>query len=255
MKKIIVSCAVVVFCFLVFFWFNRLYVPPAGEDQGVTLTIGNTEGYRGSHQNLIDVSLDNSNQRIRGIQVAICDEDNFLSCTGCAVADRVSGFTCASNENKEGCFEVLLFSFSNIIEPGRGRIFSFTCDVAEDAPGKECRKLTPGKIEVADENKQSLAVSVNSAEFCFDDCRTAEDCDAQLWCYGDKECKDGACHSVPKCPDDGLFCNGAEYCDESRETCNATPEPCAYCYQYGCTCDEEKDACVGYGPGKRGESI
>jgi hypothetical protein len=255
MKKIIVACAVVVFCFLVFFWFNRSYVPPKSKDHGVTLTIGNTEGYRGSHQNLIDVSLDNASQRIRGIQVAICDEDNFLSCNGCAVADRVSGFTCASNENKEGCYELLLFSFSDIIEPGTGHIFSFTCDVAEDAPGKQCRKLTPGKIEVADENKQSLAVSVNSGKFCFDNCLTAQDCDAGLWCYGDKECNDGACHSVPMCPDDGLFCNGAEYCDESRDTCNATPEPCAYCYQYGCTCDEEKDACVGYGPGKGRERI
>ena len=255
MKKIIVSCAVVIFGFLVFFWFNRSYVPPTGKGNGVTLTIGSTEGFRGSHQNLIDVSLDNPDQRIRGIQLEICDMDNFLSCTGCAVADRVSGFTCASNENKKGCFEVLLFSFSDIIEPGTGHIFSFTCDVAENAPGKQCRKLYPGKIEVADEIKQSLAVSVNSGEFCFQNCQSAKDCDAGLWCYGDKECKDGTCHSVPMCPDDGLFCNGAEYCDESRDTCNATPEPCAYCYPHGCTCNEEKDACVGYSPGQGRESI
>jgi hypothetical protein len=255
MNKIIVFFVMVLLGFLVFSWFNRSYVPPADKDGGVTLTIVNTEGYRGSHQNLIDVSLDNPDQGIRGIQLEICDEDNFLSCNGCAVADRIAGFTCASNENKEGCYELLLFSFSEIIEPGTGHIFSFTCDVAEDAPGKQCRKLTPEKIEVADENKQSLAVSVNSGGFCFDDCGAAEDCDAGLWCYGDKECKDGACHSVPMCPDDGLFCNGVEYCDESRNTCNATPEPCAYCYQHGCTCDEEKDACVGYGPGQGPESI
>ena len=255
MRKIVVFGAIVIFGFLIFAWFNRSYVPPVDKGNGLSLTIGNTDGYRGSHQNLIDVSLDNPDQRIRGIQVEICDEDNFLSCTGCAVADRVSGFTCASNENKDGCYEILLFSFSDIIEPGAGRIFSFTCDIAEDALGGECRNLTLGKMEVADENKQSLEVAVDSGQFCFQDCHSAEDCDAGLWCYGDKECKDGACHSVPMCPDDGLFCNGVEYCDESRNTCNATPEPCAYCYPHGCTCDEEKDTCVGYGPGQGGESI
>jgi hypothetical protein len=255
MRKIIVACVVVLLGFLVFFWFNRLYIPPADKGHGVTLSIGNTEGYRGSHQNLIDVSLDNPDQRIRGIQVEICDEDNFLSCAGCAVADRVSEFTCASNENKDGCYEILLFSFSDIIEPGTGRIFSFTCDVSQNAPGGECRSLTLRKMEVADENKQPLEITVYPGQCCFKDCGTAGDCDAGLWCYGDKECSGGACHSVQKCPDDGLFCNGAEYCDESRNICSATPEPCAYCYKYGCTCDEEKDACVGYGPGQGRESI
>jgi len=255
MKKITVLCIIGLLVLFVFLLLYRSGPPPDPKSSGVRLVIGNSGGYRGSHQNLIDVSLDNPGQTLRGIQVEICDADNFLSCMGCAVADRVSGFTCASNENKDGCYEVLLFSFSDLIEPGTGHILSFTCDVAEDAPGDECRDLTIGKLEVADENKQPLEVTVDPGEFCFNACLTAGDCDAGLWCYGEKECLDGSCHSVQRCPDDGRFCNGVEYCDESRDTCNATPEPCAYCYSHGCTCDEEKDACVGYDPGYGRETI
>lgn len=222
----------------------------------VTLTIEDSTGYRGSHGNLLKVSLDNPDVRVRGIQIEICDDDNYVFCTGCQITDRTSKFTCVSNEKKNGCYEVVLFPFAaDLIEEGKGPIFIFNCDVAEEAPGGECRNLSHGKVEIVDKNKKSLDTAVKQGKFCFNDCFTSDDCDAGLWCYNNKTCVNGACQSIEKCPDDGLYCNGKEYCDEDNDKCKNTPEPCAYCYSYGCTCDERNDSCIRYNADVDGESI
>ncbi len=57
-----------------------------------------------------------------------------------------------------------------------------------------------------------------------------------------------------RCPDDGLYCNGREYCDEDARQCRRSPEPCAHCYDAGCVCDEAKDVCKQNG-GAKGDSI
>ena len=221
----------------------------------VTLTIGDSTSYRGSHENLVEVSLDNPDVRVRGIQIEICDVDNYVSCAGCGITDRTSRFTCVSNEKKNGCYEVILFSFTDLIEAGKGPIFTFKCDVAEEAPGDECRNLIHGKVKIADKNKESLDVAVEQGKICFNDCFTSEDCDVGLWCYDNKTCANGACQSIERCPDDGLYCNGLEYCDEDNDKCRNTPDPCMYCYSYGCTCDEREDSCAGYNTDEDGESI
>jgi hypothetical protein len=41
------------------------------------------------------------------------------------------------------------------------------------------------------------------------------------------------------CPDDDLYCNGEEFCDES-DGCSSTGDPCAA----NETCDEDNDSCV-----------
>ena len=97
---------------------------------------------------------------------------------------------------------------------------------------------------MADENKKFLEPVMQNGSFCFEDCMTADDCDQGLWCYDKRECVEGICCSEERCPDDGIYCNGVEYCDEKRGRCSSTPEPCAYCYAFGCTCDEETDTCM-----------
>ena len=225
----------------------------------VTLTIGDSTSYRGSHGNLLEVSLDNPDVRVRGIQIEICDDDNYVSCTGCQTTDRTSRFTCVTNEKKNGCYEVVLFPFTvDLVEEGKGPIFSFKCDVAEEAPGGECRNLSHGRVKIADENKRSLDVAVKQGKFCFNDCFTSDNCDdTRLWCYNNKTCVNGACQSIERCPDDGLYCNGLEYCDEDNDECKNTPEPCASCYSYGCTCEEREDSheCIMYNADDGGESI
>ena len=222
----------------------------------VTLTIGDCTSYRGSRGNPIEVSLDNPDVRVRGIQIEICDVDNYVSCAGCEITDRTSGFTCVTNEKKNGCYEVILFSFAvDLVEEGKGPILRFKCDVAEGAPGGECRNLSHGRVKIADENKRSLDVTVEQGKFYFNDCVTSDDCDAGLWCYDNNTCANGACQSIERCPDDGLYCNGLEYCDEDNDKCRNTPEPCMYCYSYGCTCDEREDSCTAYNTDDDGESI
>ncbi len=171
--------------------------------KGIRLVIGGATAYRGSHGNRLEVSLENPEVRVRGIQLEICDADNQLSCAGCEITERSSGFICASHEKPNGCYELLLFSFTRVIEKGTGPLLSFSCDAADEAPGGECR---------------------------------------------------GTCRDVPRCPDDGLYCNGREYCDEDARQCRRSPEPCAHCYDAGCRCDEERDRCERHGSGK-GDSI
>ena len=75
---------------------------------------------------------------------------------------------------------------------------------------------------------------------------TPRDCDDQIectepdWCDEDND----RCVNYPNdtlCPDDGLFCNGQEYCDPVTD-CEHTGSPCAG------PCDEENDACLCEAP-------
>ena len=81
MKKIITLCVIALLGLAVFLLIYRSDPPSDPKSDSVRLVIGKSGGYRGSHQNLIDVSLDNPGQKLRGIQLEICDADNFLSCS------------------------------------------------------------------------------------------------------------------------------------------------------------------------------
>lgn len=254
MRRVTAVLLLVLAVSMVLLWrIVRIYrTVPQGS--GVRLTIGDTTAYRGSHRNRVEISLENPEVNLRGVQVEVCDGDNYLSCTGCDVADRTRGFTCSGNEKPNGCYELILFSFTKVIEKGSGPIVSFTCDAATGAPGGECRELAHGRLEIADANKQSLDAAVEQGRCCYEDCMVPDDCDASLWCYEARSCLEGVCTSRERCVDDGQYCNGREYCDETADECRHTPEPCAYCYASGCSCDEKSKSCKQYG-GERGDRI
>jgi hypothetical protein len=55
-------------------------------------------------------------------------------------------------------------------------------------------------------------------------------------------CIGGKCYpGSERCPDDELFCNGVESCDEENDICLSSGNPCAT----NLTCDEDGDVCVG----------
>jgi hypothetical protein len=254
MKRIAVTSVILLAVITVLAWrIGRIYFDPS-PGQGVRIAISGASAYRGSHGNRVEVSLENPEVRVRGIQLELCDADNYLSCTGCEVTDRISGFTCASHEKPNGCYELLLFSFTRMIEKGSGPLVSFSCDAAEAAPGDECRELLPGRLEIADEQKQPLEAAVEMGSICFKDCGDPADCEDGLWCHESHSCADGACRDTARCPDDGLYCNGREYCDEAARQCRRSPEPCAHCYDAGCRCDEATDVCRQTG-GAKGDII
>ena len=71
-------------------------------------------------------------------------------------------------------------------------------------------------------------------------CIADTDCDDGVGCT-DNVCVKGVCSYVPNnanCPDDGMFCNGAEICDAVLD-CVSAGDPCPV----GELCNETKDSC------------
>ena len=81
---------------------------------------------------------------------------------------------------------------------------------------------------------------VNCAVACAVTCSVPADCDDGVGCTDD-DCIGGMCVSTANdanCPDDGLFCNGSEFCDAASD-CSSDGDPCPG----GTTCNEATDAC------------
>ena len=83
------------------------------------------------------------------------------------------------------------------------------------------------------------------------ECETDGDCDDGLWCNGAESCDQGTCTGGDDpCPDDGLFCNGTESCDEAADRCEGSGDPCPddgfFCNGME-SCDEAGDQCVHAG--------
>jgi len=161
--QVFVCVCCLVFCFLLSYAAD------------VTLTVGNGSGLPGSNENPVVVSLDNPNDRIKGIEVAICDTDDYLSCTECVTTERASDLACLVNEVSEPdestyrCCKVILSSLTGggLIETGAGPVFTLIHDVSEEAPEGECRNLNTEELNIADENLDPLEVTSEPGEFCF----------------------------------------------------------------------------------------
>jgi hypothetical protein len=94
---------------------------------------------------------------VLGVQVAICDEDNYLTCTGCETTERATQLDCFTNEAPDGCCRVLLFSLNgHLIQEGTGPIFTVQYTVSEEAPVGESRGLNPERVVVLDEFRHDL---------------------------------------------------------------------------------------------------
>ena len=160
-SKIIAIRLVLTVCFF------TLYLSFAQAE--VTLTIGDGSGQPGSAGNPVKVSLANPDDKVKGIQLDICeDEDDYLSCTACETTERTSGFACTTEDNGIGCCSVILFDFGGgNINEGEGPILTLTYDVSGDAPSGECRNLNLEEVKVSDIDTELMNVTSESGEFCF----------------------------------------------------------------------------------------
>ena len=88
-----------------------------------------------------EISLTNINDKVRTLQLDICDMENYLTCTRCEPTARTAGFSCFVQELENGCCRVVLVNFEYayaLIDEGTGPIFTLQYDVSSDAPEGCC---------------------------------------------------------------------------------------------------------------------
>ena len=89
---------------------SSLLLSSSLQAQDVTLTIGNSSGGLGSHNNLVPVSLANPADFVRGMQLSVVDEGDILTCTGCSSDPSLPAtFACSANEQADGKCNVVLY--------------------------------------------------------------------------------------------------------------------------------------------------
>ena len=176
---------------LTFSFYFMVASPPPAHATDVTLTVGNGSGFPGSPDNVVEVSLDIPSAIVKGIQLDITDEGDYLTCIGCTPhPDRPSHANCLVSELDDGSCRAVLFNFDPII--GSGPFVNIKYAIKESAPAGECKNLTPGAIKASGENNQSLdAVSVPGT-FCFLSCQVNGECNDENDCTDDT-CNSGQC--------------------------------------------------------------
>ena len=132
----------------------------------VTLSIGSGSGYRGSDNNAVSVSLSNAADRVRKVQVEVCDVDNYMSVFRCDPTTRSrDGFTCGIINLASGCSRVILSSPGGFIPTGTGSIMTLRYNVAAGAPAGQCRAINQQNIFVYDEFGGLLSVTPVAGKF------------------------------------------------------------------------------------------
>jgi len=240
MNKIfkILSIQNIILCFL------AIFMPISKAE--VTLTIGNGSGLPGSTGNPLEVSLTNSINKVRAIELDICEDPNypnFITPTNnnppdvytCETTDRTANFWCLTNEIEDpdnpayGCCRVLLFDIEgSLIEQGEGAIFILRYDVSLSESSYDCRTLNAENVDIVDDYNQPLDVTIVSGRFCFP-CTSDADCEDYNGCTIDT-CIDEICYNTTV--DDETPCNDGDLCTENdmciNGTCIGYPKDCSY---------------------------
>ena len=126
-------------------------------------------GLSASNKDTVAINLENPSHKVEGVQLNICDEDNYLTLLGCTTTERTTEFLCRAREIDNGCCSVSLFSTSpiGVIEEGTGPVFNLTYGVSEEAPLGECRNINTENVLATDSAGNTLEVISSPAEFCF----------------------------------------------------------------------------------------
>jgi Proprotein convertase P-domain len=182
---------------------------------------------------------------------AVVNCDDGIACTTDA-CNEPSG-TCSNTPDNAVCDDGLACNGAE------------TCDVFLDCQAGAVVNCDDGVACTADACNEPSGTCSNAADdaVCDDGlfCNGAETCDAVLDCQAGVAincddgvaCTDDSCNEATQtcdnvandlnCPDDGLFCTGAEFCDASLD-CSSTGDPCSA----GTTCNETTNVCDSTGP-------
>lgn len=152
--------------FIINFYFLLLFITlsPA---QDIDINIETGVGSPGSRNNQVVINLQNPHDSLRGLQLDICDKDNYLASRSCEAVGRAAAFDCSTHEKKRGCASVLIYAVGAFLEPGQGPVISISYDVSPNAPAGDCRRLTLKNAVASDENKKPLKAVTENGLFCF----------------------------------------------------------------------------------------
>jgi hypothetical protein len=133
------------------------------------LTVEDGSGSPGASARPVEVSLENLFIGVKGFEFNICDEGDYLSCSGCQPTSRAAGFTCLASE-ENGCCSLVLYSLGgSVIESGSDPILTVDFSVSASAPQNSCRSLGAENVEMGNEYNVGLEANVVAGEFCFSD--------------------------------------------------------------------------------------
>jgi hypothetical protein len=126
-------------------------------------------GFPGNNGVPIKVGITNNDQKIKGLQLELKDDCDYLTCTGCqADPDRAPQFMCAAMEQASGACRVVFVSTNPtaFIQEGDGPAFSVSYDIKENLPQTACCEINPENIMVADTFGDPLSVCSEPGQIC-----------------------------------------------------------------------------------------
>lgn len=141
---------------------------PSSHAADVLVSIGDGSGAPGSKNNKVTIFLDNA-RPVKGLELIISDQGNFLSCNSCQAIARASDFNCGANEKRFGYTIIELMSTGGLIDEGTGPVLDLLCDVKKNAAPGDCFTLRgEDKNSVAAGERQTkLTVKSVPGEFCI----------------------------------------------------------------------------------------
>lgn len=156
--------------------------------------------------------------------------------------------TCSHVANSALCDDGLYCNGAEFCDPVLDcRLGPDPCDDAVACTDDSCIEATDTCVHTANDLNCDDGLFCNGPEFCDPllDCQLGPDpCDDGVGCTNDScaEASDTCGHvaSDLNCPDDGLFCDGIEFCDAVAD-CSSTGNPCLatqFCNDLTDTCDQ-----------------
>jgi hypothetical protein len=148
MKKHMVALLLLIFSF-----YCMAAFPSPIHAADVTLSAGNGSGLPDSLNNVVEVSLNNPSDIAVALQMDICDEGDYLTCSSCELTVRSEGggVQCAISEFGNGCCRVLVYDNLapfHAIQEGSGSIITLRYDVSPEAPLGSCQNLVLENVEI-----------------------------------------------------------------------------------------------------------
>jgi hypothetical protein len=167
-----------------------LLLSPSVYAADITLTIGYGSNFPGSSGNLLTVGLDNPEHHlIKGAEITVVDDENYLSCTNCTSVP--GSYYCSAQEQIDGSCKVVFYAISTA-SLLNGPVLKINFSVSASAPGGACRSLDPTDVKVSDDTNLPIDVMAVQGEFCFLTCSNNADCNDGNSCTDDT-CVAGQC--------------------------------------------------------------